>query len=159
MLVQCTRVNTMFEMLPWVYIHTGQAWKKCLVRFPPWPGIFFKLVRCGYTAQSNITNIILTNCRFFMWSSYKFAADGLSASFCIGSPAWRLAAGYWFAAFVTSFLCWKFCVCIFFGGSRWTTGPAAGLVPREKLRTTGYSGPMSPGGRVAPGAGERKQIN
>jgi hypothetical protein len=22
-----------------------------LVRFPPWPGIFFKLVRCGYTLR------------------------------------------------------------------------------------------------------------
>jgi hypothetical protein len=25
-LVECTQVNMMFVMLPWVYIHTGQAW-------------------------------------------------------------------------------------------------------------------------------------
>ena len=31
-------------------------------------------------------------------------------------------------------------------------------MPREKLRTTGYSGPMSPGDRVVPGA-EMRGVN
>jgi hypothetical protein len=96
--------------------------------------------------------VLLTNCLFFICSSYNFDGDGLSASRCIGWPAWRVAAGYRFAG------CWKFCVCIFFGGSRCTTGAEAGLVPREKLRTTGYSGPISPGGRVDPGAKGKKQL-
>jgi hypothetical protein len=54
----------MLVMLLWVYIHTGQAWKIRLAkvgieprskgrRFDsrPWPGIFFKLARCGYTLR------------------------------------------------------------------------------------------------------------
>ena len=27
-----------------------------LVRFPPWPGIFFKLARCGHTLRDRVTS-------------------------------------------------------------------------------------------------------
>jgi hypothetical protein len=63
-LVLCTQVNMMFVMLLWVYISTPGKLEKYAC--PPWPGIFFKLARCGYTLR--VTSQML--CKFMFTCMY-----------------------------------------------------------------------------------------
>jgi hypothetical protein len=52
-----TQVNMMLVMLLWVYIHTGQAWKICLIWWK------WKIARCEYTLRvtSQFTWVHYTN--------------------------------------------------------------------------------------------------
>ena len=51
-MVLCTQVNKMYVIATLsVYPHRAS-----LKNMPPWPGIFFKLARCGYTLRIAIIN-------------------------------------------------------------------------------------------------------
>ena len=63
MMVLCTQVNKMY-VIATLSVYPHRASLKNMPG-PPWPGIFFKLARCGYTLRVAITYINLI-CLYFL---------------------------------------------------------------------------------------------